>query len=330
MKRSYSFMKVACGILGLFLIGGCSTVNPYQVGDVERIRFTYQEDHWQWLEMPNLSPRGKDGRVTKKEIVIRQEVESIDEKDKSIRMKVTLEKVDISKRTVLKESETLKYYRSDEGKSESSFPNAPKLVGASYTVRIAPDTTVLEVIGLDDLKKKLKIRDEKFSPVQWVLTPEFLRQLHERECMQSGVKPGKTVTKLTPVPHVMIKAQAIDTTYTADRGRKENDARWVTVTSAGKAVHSLPQGWDEPPDPPDGRILIKDAYNMQELEVTGKGVWDASSGRVQTEQKNIVCLLVYLGSKMEAQKPKHLQRKGKDAGELLVEITVNQNVEVLP
>lgn len=330
MKRLYSFMGVVCGFVLLLLFTGCSTVPPYQVGDVERIQFSYEESHWQWMEMPDMPPKEKDGRLTKKDIVIRREIESIDDKDQSIRMKVTLETVDISMKTVLKEKERLSYYRSSEEKTESSFSNALKLAGASYIIRIAPDTTVLEIIDLDELKEKLKIQDEKFSPAQWVLTPEFIRQLHERECLQSGVKPGKTLEKLTVVPHELIKAKAIHTTYTADRGRKEADARWVTVTSTGQPVHSLPEGWDEPPDPTDGRIFIKNMYDMQKLDVTGKGVLDANSGRVKSEQKHIFCSLVYLGSKFAAQNPQYRQKDGKDAGELFAKITVDQTVEVIP
>ena len=330
-RRSYGFMGVLIGVLWVFLLSGCSTAPPYQVGDVERIRFTYGENHWQWVEMPNEPPTKKDGRVIKKEIVVRREVESVNDKDHSTVMKVTLEKVDIGVRTVLPEKERLSYYRSSAEKTESNIPDSPKLAGTGYTIRLAPDTTVLEIIGLNELKTQLKIKEDNYSLAQLVLTEESVKQLHEREFRQSGIKAGKTLEKLTVIPHMMIKAQAINTTYAADRGRKDGDARWVTVTSTGEAIHTLPAGWDEPPAPTDpSRVMIKSMFDMQKLDVTSKGIFDANTGRVKSEQKHVFCSLVLLGEKITAQNPQRLQKKGKDAGEMFVEVTVDQTFEVLP
>ncbi len=331
MSRSYGFMGVVVGISGLFLLAGCSTTPSYQVGDVERIQYTSQENHWQWVEMPDEPPTKKDGRVINKEIVMRREVESVHPKDHSVLMKVTLEKVDISVKTVLPEKERNSYYRSSEEKTESNIPDSPKLAGTSYEIRMAPDTTVLEIIGLDKLKEQLKIKEDSPTLAQLVLTPESIREVQEREFRQSGVKPGKTIEKLTAVPHMMIKAQAINTTYTADQGRKDGDARWVTVTSTGEAIHTLPEGWDEPPAPTDpSRLMIKSMFDMQKLEVTGKGVYDANSGRVKSEQKHVFCSLVLLGEKIASQNPQRSQKKGKAAGEMFVEITLDQTFKVLP
>ena len=262
---------------------------------------------------------------------MRREVESVNDKDHSAVMKVTLEKVDIGVKTVIPEKERFSYYRSSEEKTESNIPDSPKVAGTGYTIRLAPDTTVLEIIGLDELKTQLKIKEDSYSLAQLVLTPESVKELQERECRQSGVKPGKTLEKLTVLPHMMIKAQAINTTYTADRGRKDGDVRWVTVTSTGEAVHTLPVGWDEPPGPTDpSRLMIKSMFDMQKLDVTSKGVFDANNGRVKSEQKHIFCSLVLLGEKIASQNPQRLQKKGKAAGEMFVEMTVEQTFEVLP
>ncbi len=333
MSRSYGVMGVGIGILWLVLLPGCSTTAPpYQVGDVERIRFTYEENHWQWVEMPDKPPTKKDGRVITKEIVMRREVESVNPNDNSALMNVTLEKVDINMKTVLSEKTRYSYYRSSAEETNSNIPELPKLAGTSYKIRMAPDTTVLEIIGLDELCKQLEIKEDNFllAPEVDVLTPKAVKQLQERECRQCGVKPGKTVKKLTHVPHMMIKAQAMNTTYTADRGRMDGDAKWITVTSAGEEVHTLPEGWDAPPDPTDGRLWIKNMFDMQKLDVTGKGEWDANTGRVKSEQKHISCLLVYLGSKIASLNPQRLQNEGKDAGEILAEISVKQTFEALP
>ena len=328
MKRSYAAISV---VLCLFLVAGCSTTPPYQVGDVERIRFSYEENHWQWVEMPGTPTAKKDGREIKKEIVMRREVESVNDKDHSAVMKVTLEKVDIGVKTVIPEKERFSYYRSNGEKTESNFPNSPKLAGAGYRIRIAADTTVVEIIGLDELRKQLEIKEDDYSLAAGVLVPQIIKQIHERQFRQSGVKAGKTLEKLAVIPHMMIKAQAINNTYVADKGRKDGDARWVTVTSTGQAVHTLPAGWDEPPGPTDpSRLMIKSMFDMQKLEVTSKGVFDANSNRVKSEQKHILCSLVLLGDKIAAQNPQRLQKKGKAAGEMFVEITVDQKFEVLP
>jgi hypothetical protein len=332
MKRSYGAMGVVLGgVLAIIFLSGCSTAPPYQVGDVERIRFTYEENHWQWVEMPNEPPTKKDGRVIKKEFVMRREVESVNDQDHSAVMKVTLEKVDIGVRTVIPEKERFSYYRSSAEKTESNFPNSPKLVGASYKIRIAGDTAVLEIIGLDELRKQLEIKEDDNSLAAGVLLPQTVRQIHERQFRQSGVKAGKTLSKLAVIPHMMIKAQAIDNTYVADQGRKDGDFRWVTVTSTGQAVHTLPAGWDEPPGPTDpSRLMIKSMFDMQKLEVTSEGVFDANSGRVKNEKKHVFCSLVLLGEKIASQNPPPLQKKGKAAGEMFVEVTVDQTFEVLP
>jgi len=331
MRRSYCIMGVLGGILWLFLCAGCATTPPYQVDDVQRIRFTYEESHWQWVEMPGEPTKQKDGRVIKKEIILRREVESVNDKDHSAVMNVTLEKVDLDIRTVLPEKERYSYYRSNEEKTESNIPDSPKLVGTGYKIRLAPDTTVLDIIGLDELRKQLEIKDDNYSLAAGVVTAETVRQLHEREFRQSGVKPGKKLEKLAVVPHMMIKAQAIKNTYAADRGRKEADARWVTVTSTGEAIHTLPAGWDEPPGPTDpSRLMIKSMFDMQKLDVTSKGIFDANTGRVKSEQKHVFCSLVLLGEKIASQNPQRLQKKGKAAGEMFVEVTVDQKFEVLP
>ena len=121
MKRSYGFMAAVGGVLCVFFLAGCSTAPPYQVGDIERIRVTFTESHWQWVEMPNDPPGKKDGRVTKKEIVLRREVESVNEQDHSAVMNVTLEKVDIDIKTLLPEKERNSYYRSSAEKTAAVF-----------------------------------------------------------------------------------------------------------------------------------------------------------------------------------------------------------------
>jgi hypothetical protein len=331
MKRSYGSMAVVGGVLCLFLITGCSTTPPYQVGDVERIRCTFEESHWQWVEMPNEPPGKKDGRVIKKEIVLRREVESVNEQDHSAVMKITLEKVDIGIKTLLPEKERNSYYRSSAEKTESNIPNSPTLAGAIYKIRLAPDTTVLEIIGLEELRTQLKMKDENITLATPELSPEAIKQIHEREFLQCGIKPGKKIEKLGVIPHMMIKAQAIKHTYSADRGRSEGEAKWVTVTSAGEALHTLPEGWEEPPGPTDpSRLMMKSMFDMQKLEVTSKGVFDANNNRVKSEQKHIFCSLVLLGEKIDSKNPQALQKKKGGSGEMFVEITVNQTFEVLP
>ena len=76
-------------------------------------------------------------------------------------------------------------------------------------------------------------------------------------------------------------------------------------------------------------MMMKSMFDMQKLEVTSKGVFDANNNRVKSEQKHIFCSLVLLGEKIDSKNPKALQKKG-GSGEMFVEVNEEQTFEVLP
>ncbi|MBN1845348.1 MAG: hypothetical protein JW810_06660 [Sedimentisphaerales bacterium] len=331
MKISVMRNMAVLGAAGLFLLAGCTTTDllqTYQVGQEQQVRYTLLETHWQWVEMPDEPPSQRDGREIKNQIVWRQQVEAV-HPDGSATLKVTLESLDLSMHTVLPDKDRTSYYRSSADKTESSITNAPKLAGAEYRIRQAPDSTLLEIIGLDELRKELGMTPEDQWMAPRILTEETLKELHEHPFLKSHVRPGQTLVKMEPVPHVMIKAQALETTYKAGSAEKRGNQELVTVTSTAEPIHTLPQGWDEPPAPGDpSRTMIKSMFDMQKLEVTDQGVYDLTGQRVQSDNRRIFCSLILLEEKIFKGGPN--ARKKEKWGEMFAEITKQEQYQVMP
>jgi len=155
---------VKLAVLGMILliIGGCAgdaMQAKYQVGQTEQVRFVSEESYNNWVEMPDEPPTEKNGRVIKKNIEMTREIESVNANGSAI-MKVTLNKVDLSIHTYRQQKENLYNYVSTSKETKSDRNSDPKLAGASYKIKIAPDTTVQEIIGLDQLRKSLGIEED--------------------------------------------------------------------------------------------------------------------------------------------------------------------------
>jgi len=135
----------------------------YTVGSVERARFANSSQNKVWVEMPDKEPSEPQSNETQREIVLRSEVEKVQE-DGSAIIKVTIEQAKVSETVITKETKqtakdaekTLKdtkrtnTYSSDAEGTKSTWRNQPKLAGASYKIEIAPDTTVKEIMGLEE------------------------------------------------------------------------------------------------------------------------------------------------------------------------------------
>ena len=309
----------------LLIIGGCTSgamQTKYQVGQTETVRFVSEDSYNNWVEMPDEAPTEKNGRVIKKNIEMTREIESVNP-DGSAIMKVTLNKVDLSMRTYRQQKENLYNYVSTTEATKSDRNGDPKLAGASYKIKIAPDTTVQEIIGLDPLLKKLGIDKDDEAMVPQILSPETIKLLHERDFVKSAVQPGQTVTALIPVPNVMIKAQAVEQTFTAKSG-----GNLITVNITGRPIHTLPEGWDVPAQPGDvGRTIVKQASDMQEFKYQGQGKINTADGKVLSEQMDLSCTLILLEEKIF----KGQSKKKKDKwGEMFTIVESKQTFEALP
>ncbi|MCK5113442.1 MAG: hypothetical protein KAR11_01615, partial [Phycisphaerae bacterium] len=155
---------VKLAVLGMIVlvIGGCAggvMQTKYHLGQTEQVRFVSEDSYNNWVEMPDEPPTEKNGRVIKKNIVMTREIESVNA-DGSAIMKVTLNKIDLNMHTFRRQKENFYNYVSTPANTKSDRKGDPELAGASYKIKIAPDTTVREIIGLDQLRKSLGIDED--------------------------------------------------------------------------------------------------------------------------------------------------------------------------
>jgi len=331
MVRRTLMMGVWVGAWAAWQAGGCA--GPlrctYKTGDVQRVRYTVHDTYWSWVEMPDEPATAKDGQDLNRQVSFRQEVESV-QPDGSAVLRVTLDEVHVQVRKLLHEKETLLSYLSTAQKTESTSPGEPKLAGVTYRLRVAPDSTVLEVLDLDQVRRQVGETAEQRGVMSLVLAEKALRQMHEHGFLQSAVSPGGKAVRNEPLPHFMIKAQAIRQEYTAGSVQQSGAHKLVTVQGRGEPLHQLPKGWPSPPEPPDpGRTFLKNVSDMEQLSVTGTAAFDPAAGRVARDERKLSCRLVVLGEKVFKDR-KLDQTKAKDEGILPTEVAVEETYELLP
>jgi hypothetical protein len=324
------FQKVS--LLGLLVVGllvaGCQEQTlrcAYQVGDVEKVRYTGERLYKSWLEMPGKDPQDVGTNRTQEELVMVREVQSV-EPDGSAMMKVTLESVRIEL-SGKDESSAKKYLSSAEG--TTSWGDEPALAGMSYTIHIAPDTRVLEVKGLAELRQKAGIKDSDSGVIARMLDEERIKRYHERDFViyspkTLDVKKGYD-SEMLPLPDVMIKATAIKKHY---EGTVEGDQ--IHVSGRGEAVQGTVEGFEEPKINQFGQAIIKQQSDMQKLDITDDGIFSISQGKVLKDNKDVACSLVLLEENLFGGQAGANAKDKKEWGVMYTDVQLKSNFEVIP
>ena len=323
--------------LAIFTALGCETANlrcAYKAGAVEKVRYTSDKTYRQWVEMQPGEPAQMSARTTAQEVILRREVQSVTP-DGSALMKVTFEKAHVNLDIDMPNKKTSEFYTSttEQTTASSNWSNEPALVGQSYTIRIAPDSTVQAVMGLDDIRAQLGIQDPQQGLVARLLAEDEIKQAHQRIFLQASppeVSDGTSYEKMLELPDPLVKAKAIKKTYLIAAARQENDAQLVPIMAAGELIYTLPEGMEEPPAPGDPiKMLIRDNGDIQKFVYTTAALFDLTAGQVRSDNQNFDFSLMLLGEKIFGQRTDNGEKK-KDEGAMFIEIQSSRNFEVLP
>lgn len=284
---------------------GCTTKTKmrciYKPGDVDKIRLISGFEYKTWVEMPQKDKSNLNGKVSRREIVVHREVQSV-EPDGSALMKVTIESVKLTDTVNVEKKETKRSYVSSGTESKTDFPGEPSLAGTVYTIRIHPDTTVESTVGLDDVLKKLGVTAHTAPVVSELLSPASIKQLHQCDFVAfgpAGVTAEMTYGKNVPIkgqmPDNIIKAQALHKTYTVQPMAKGADQ--VVIEIGGEPLYVSPEGFEKLQEPSDmGMSMIKNSSVMDELTITGQGVFDLGTGKVLKAEDHVDCKLILDGN----------------------------------
>ena len=330
---------IKCGMIGMmamavFSVAGC--VEPellrckYKVGETQKIRLHRQLLYRSWLEMPGKETTESGMRNTIEELIVSRQVESV-EPDGTAVMKVTFVKAMITVET--RKNKNLFHYKSDMESTETSLDTEPKLAGASYRIKIAPDTSILEIMGLEEQREKLKLDNQSKGVVSNWLTEKSIRRMHERDFVKHcplNATYNQTYESLASIPDPMVKARAIRKTYTIGPAAVKKDmSELVTVTSHGEPAYTVPEGFPPAPKPPHmGAVMIVNASEMNELKVEGVGTFDLVTATIQDDTYSVNCILVISGDTLFGKTPQPGQEG--QGGEMFTTIKFNETYELLP
>lgn len=291
----------------------------YEVGQSERVVVTHEKKYESWVEMPGKDSAVRNSRTNGREVTMLREVKSV-EADGSALIEVTLESVEVHLEIDTQKSKSKHHYTSNKTGTDSSWDNEPEVAGTSYQIRVAPDTTVLEVIGLDAARSNLKIKEGDKGIVANLLTEKGVKRLHERSFVQDYPGPDAVMA----IPDAMIKAQAIQKTYVY-----KNNGKTIVALSIGEALHTLPEGVTAPPKASDmGQTMILSMSEMDELVVSGRGVFDLKRSAVVSEENSIKSVLIFDEASLSA---KFNKPESKGTGGLMFTVTeITSSYKVLP
>lgn len=313
------------GLIALFAgITGCQQADSlkcqYQSGSSERIKVSQEKHYESWVEMPEKEPSQRNSRSNRQELTLLRQIESV-ESDGSALMVITIEKAEVTLNINTQNSKSTHSYVSTVEKTDTTWGNEPKIAGTTYKIKISPDTTVLEVIGLDQARSQLKLKEDSRGVVANLLTEKAIRKIHERNFVKDY--PGPEA--LMPVPDAMIKAKAIRKSYTY---QNDAEANRITAQSTGEPLYTLPEGFAKPPTPTNpGQTMIISIGEMDELTVQGQGEFDLAKGTVVSEQNNIKCILLITESNLSGQGD---QAGKKGSGGIMFTVTeIKENFEQL-
>jgi len=312
-------------VAALLLTVGCNGPKQvfFQKGQVDTIRFVRSDSYRNWVEMPNQPPASESARLLTEEVVLTREVEELNS-DGSAILKVTFDQVNITDKRIVQGTENVFQYISNANETKSTQADEPALAGVSYRVKLAPDTTVQEIIGLTELRQELSLIEGAAGLAASLLNEKRIEICHEREFLQSGVEIDKPATKLYSVEHEMNKAKALEKTFSATM----QPGNIMSVAMTGDAVYVLPAGWAETPQPSDPfRPVIKDKSDMQPPEIIGESLLDRNTNQVLKDHTSVKCLLILTEDKI-AQSVDNTEVKGT-GGLMFTEIKLEHNFEKL-
>jgi len=297
MKKLARNSAIWTMMLAMALAAGCRSADlrcKYQQGDVDRIRYSGEKSVKVWVDMPGKKTLESGDNQTQVQLVLRREVQSLE--GTSAIMKVTIEEVQYSDSN--KKTGPLRYTSTAE-KTQSDWADEPALAGVSYRIKIAADSTVQEIIELDQLRAQLiKVQDRR-RPVYQLLMDENIRRCHQCGFIMSSpakITPGKTYAKYEEIPDPMIKAQAIKNTYTVGEFTDSDGGLMVDIAGAGEPMHVLPQGISEPAGPANPIItMIKMEGTMQQFDCSDNGLFDLTAGKIRQANRSLDALLLALG-----------------------------------
>ncbi len=327
MRRNQKVLVLVLLAAGL-LAAGCQEQIlrcRYQVGDVEKVRYTGERVYKSWLEMPGKDPQDVGTNRTREEVVMVREVESV-EADGGAVMKVTLESVMIEL-SGKDEAAAKKYVSNADG--TSSWGSEPGLAGKSYRIRIAPDTRVLEVMGLSEVRQQAGIQEGDKGVVARMLEEDRIKRYHQHDFVMYSPKSVSGQkgydSEMLPLPDDMIKATAIKKHYTA---AASGDV--IEVSGRGEAVHGTVPGFEEPKINQFGQAIIKQQSDMQKLEITDEGRFGISQGKVLQDNKEVTCSLVLLEENLFGGQAGANAKKKDEWGVMYTDIYLKSQFEVLP
>ncbi len=312
--------KVILVLLALALVSltGCGSpvklVTNYKQG-FDHVKYSQTVGYKNWVEMPGKEASHVSMRETKEEIQMLRTIDSV-EADGTALMSVTLLEVKLSLNIDVQDKKKQMSYNSSEGGTKSDWPGQPKLAGVSYQIRVAPDSSIVEFVNLDKVRKELGLEDSSSGAVANILSDDSLRRYHERKFMINAPKKiavGESKVINAPLPDAMIKAKAIKETYSVKGVPVEGGEQLVSVIMEGSDLQTLPEGMAEPEGIKEfGRSLIKDKSDMDSLSVTSIGTFDVGKGMATMEFNALSCKLVLLEENVFGEQAKQKKGGGRD------------------
>lgn len=328
MRRS---IFLALGVLVITSLLGCNGPAPlayqFQSGDVERIQYVRHQTYDNWVEYPGEDPTLPSGLdSTTKQVLVRK-VTSIDQ-DGVATMEVTFEEVTFNSTVRVQEKVTKTSYSSTGEQTESTNEGEPALSGESYTIKLAPDSRVLAVMGLEELRAKLGL-GKSGSIAGSLLTAERVKDVHERHFMLSGIKTAETSEMLFVVPDVMIRAEAVKKKFAASAGQMQDGKHVVEVKGVGEPMYQRPEGFPEPPKPGDPfRTMIRSISDMQEFKADTDALFTLDDTRCQRDATSTSAKLILLEADI-FQAPEGSDHKSRD-GMMITEVKLERTFASLP
>ncbi|MBN1436724.1 MAG: hypothetical protein JW936_06595 [Sedimentisphaerales bacterium] len=292
--RTVKFNVGLVAVVAVICLGICANLSAitcvYQPGTSETVRYSTTDSYRNWVEMGNSSePSQMSSRVISQSVTMQRNVLSVAE-DGSALIEITITEAQVTLDKTLQGEDSTRTYHSTTEETTSTWSDVPAIAGVSYQIRQAPDSTVLEITGLDEARAALGIGAEG-GVVSEILSDEFVRACHQHDFILSGVEVDSPAEMMIPVTNVMIKAQAIEESFTA----VGIDNNMIAVMISGEPIHVLPEGIAEPPQPRDwGRSLIKDRSDMSEFALAGIGQFNSESNTVITDTSTTSAMLVLL------------------------------------
>ena len=326
MSKLWCLSRIWAGTAALMALTGCGTgaqSRPlvglkYEPGQVEVVVFTQQESLSNWVEAPQEAVTGRSFREKNVQVVLRREVEGI-ALDGTIVMKVTIEEVEIVDERQAGDARNWYRYVSNETGTESSVEGEPPLAGIAYRVAMAANTTIKQIVGLDQVWIKLGVEKEAAGGFGLILDEDFIRTCHERGFLQAGVQKGQTVKRLAPVRNELVaaKVKAWEKVYRLGKLMSVSQKEYLKASMQGDPATVLPAGWAEP------RTIDLPWVQKGEIKeaiITGESLFDQESQQVLRDEERMRFRLELSEEKMGA---------GQNTGQkMITTVDVNHKFEV--